>query len=33
MLLDPVTNFAKVEVSLGYNATDTSIVLSSGRRG
>lgn len=27
MALDPVKNFAKVQVSLGYNDTDTSIVL------
>ncbi len=29
-LLDPVTNFAKVTVSTGYDASATSIVLSSG---
>ena len=30
MSLDPVKNFAKVEVNTGYNSSDTSIVLSSG---
>ena len=29
-LLDPVLNFAKVEVSTGYNASATSIALASG---
>ena len=29
-ILDPVKNFAKVTVSTGYSATDTSIVLNSG---
>lgn len=30
MALDPVTNFAKVDVSTGYDASATSIVLNSG---
>ena len=30
MALDPVKNFARLTVSTGYNASDTSIVLSSG---
>ena len=30
MALDPVINFGKVTVSIGYNASDTSIVLTTG---